>query len=121
MTPIPEVPLPDLVVAADWGVGWEKRWMARAVREKGSTSYTLSRADGLDIALTPSAEEWGEAGFASSDDFDPMLRVVGMLRTLRTEPSLEPPDEPRVRKVEGWILGPPRPESSGSRRKILPR
>ncbi len=321
MTPIPEIPLPDLVVAADWGVGWEKRWMARAVREKGSAVYTLShpvpvgdsgkflervcrhlpnggtalvgfdfpiglpgryaedqfpglgfreilkklkadkntalfqptntpcratpfgpasskegiafgladlagklfftereilrecdsrskasslfftlgarqvgraaadgwqkviepaldeislwpfdgpladllarpgvvmaeiypalffgsvvkgagkekgeprtrvfrdllekaRADGLDIALTPSAEEWVEAGFASSDDFDPMLSVVGMLRTLRTEPSLEPPDEPRVREVEGWILGPPRPETAGPRGKILPR
>ncbi|HSN85588.1 MAG TPA: hypothetical protein VL025_02470 [Thermoanaerobaculia bacterium] len=80
-----------------------------------------ARADGLEIVLTPSAEEWVEAGFASSDDFDPMLSVVGMLRHLRTEPALEPPDEPRVRKVEGWILGPPRPKTAGPRGKILPR
>lgn len=80
-----------------------------------------ARADGLDIALTPSAQEWVEAGFASSDDFDPMLSVVGMLRHLRTESSLEPPDVPQVREVEGWILGPPRPESGSPSAKIPSR
>lgn len=80
-----------------------------------------ARAAGLEIVLTPSADEWVEAGFASSDDFDPMLSVVGMLHTLLTEPSLEPFDEPGGRQVEGWILGPPRPESSGPRTKISPR
>jgi hypothetical protein len=64
-----------------------------------------ARGDGVEIVLTPSAEEWVEAGFASSDDFDPMLSVVGMLRALATRPSLEPPGEPAVRRVEGWILG----------------
>jgi hypothetical protein len=32
---------PDLIVAADWGVGWGKRWMACAVREEDG-SYTIS-------------------------------------------------------------------------------
>lgn len=38
----PEIPLPDLLVAADWGVQWQKRWRARAVREPGGTAYTFS-------------------------------------------------------------------------------
>lgn len=57
------------------------------------------------IALTDSAEEWVEAGFASSDDFDPMLSVVGMLRDLWTGQPQEPPDDPAIQQVEGWILG----------------
>lgn len=63
-----------------------------------------ARSEGMEIALTPSAEEWVEAGFASSDDFDPMLSVVGMLRALRTGQLREPPDGPAA-QVEGWILG----------------
>jgi hypothetical protein len=68
-----------------------------------------SRKEGLEVALTPWAEEWVEAGFSSSDDFDPMLSVLGLLHLLRTESFLALPDEQSVREVEGWILGPPRP------------
>jgi hypothetical protein len=67
-----------------------------------------SREEGLEVVLTPSAEEWVEAGFSSSDDFDPMLSVLGLLHLLRTESFLAMPDEQAVREMEGWILGPPR-------------
>jgi hypothetical protein len=63
------------------------------------------RRAGVKITLTSSAEEWVDTGFASSDDFDPMLSVLGMLQALRKGASIEPPDDPAVRRVEGWMLG----------------
>lgn len=119
---------PGIVIAEIYPALFFGKVSKGAGKEDGSTRRLVfeallakSRAAGLEITLTATADEWVEAGFASSDDFDPMLSVVGMLRTLLTEPSLEPPDEPRVREVEGWILGPPRQETASRRRKILPQ
>lgn len=64
-----------------------------------------ARSEGVEITLTPSADEWVEAGFASSDDFDPMLSILGMLRALQAGQPLQPADAPVVDQVEGWILG----------------
>lgn len=83
----------------------EGKEAAEARRRVFGELLEKARSEGVEIALTPTAEEWVEAGFASSDDFDPMLSVVGVLRALRSKPFVELPSEPVVRRVEGWILG----------------
>ena len=70
----------------------------RATREKGFS------AAGTHGRIGPWTEEWVEAGFASSDDFDAMVSVLGMLLALAAPGELEPAD-PAVRSVEGWMLG----------------
>src|SRR5689334_9094333 len=68
----------------------EGKEAAEARRRVFGELLEKARSEGMEIALTPSAEEWVEAGFASSDDFDPMLSVVGMLRALQAQPFVEP-------------------------------
>ncbi len=65
--------------------------------------------DGAEIFLTPSAEEWIEAGFASSDDFDAMAGTVGMIQSLALGERQEPPPDSAIQRVEGWMLGLPLP------------
>lgn len=65
----------------------------------------VAQEDGAKLTLTDTAQEWVEAGFASSDDFDALSGVVGMLRALAKGDRIEPPDGEVVRRVEGWMLG----------------
>ena len=70
-----------------------------------SEIWRTAHEGGAEIALTPSAEEWIEVGFASSDDFDAMAGVVGMIQALALGGRQEPLLDSAARRVEGWMLG----------------
>ena len=61
--------------------------------------------------LTPAAEleafvqDGFGAGREGENAFDSVVGLIGMLLVLRGLRPAEPPDEPAVRRVEGWMLG----------------
>jgi Protein of unknown function (DUF429) len=91
--------------------GGKRRQTARAV----NACRLLDWADPLEIAAAPGLAAEIAAGFGSDagadDRFDAVVGLFGLLNVVRgARPSGEP-DEPVVRRIEGWILGlaPPPP------------
>ena len=60
---------------------------------------------GLDAALRAEMEDGFGAGPSGDDRFDAVVGLFGMLNVvLGLRPSGEP-DDPVVRRIEGWMLG----------------
>lgn len=122
--PLADLLQPGAVVVAEIYPGWFYRKLKDpAANEKGGKEAVSTRrfrwnsflqkvsAAGINLELTESAVEWAEAGFASSDDFDAMVSVLGMLLA-QASPEAPELSDPAVRLVEGWMLGVgPKPES----------
>jgi hypothetical protein len=87
------------------------------IRSKNKAEYRLAEkvqkrlmeaTEESRVTFTPSAIDWIERGFGASHDFDALVSLLGMLKTVAELPdgglgSRDP--EGRVRSVEGWIWG----------------
>jgi hypothetical protein len=85
--------------------GGKRRQAARA----GCADLLLAWAERAEVTLEPELVDDIKAGFGlrpgADDRFDAVVGVCGMLNVLRgARPSGEP-DDPVVRRIEGWILG----------------
>jgi len=69
----------------------------------------LAEAQRLDVAADPSARAEIEEGFGAGpngeDRFDAVVGLLGMLGVVHGRRCSGEPDDPVVRRVEGWILG----------------
>ena len=69
----------------------------------------LACARALKVALAPPLAAAIENGFGAAPDgedpFDSTVGLFGMLNVLSGARAASEPDDPLVRKVEGWILG----------------
>jgi hypothetical protein len=69
----------------------------------------LAEMEGLGVAADPAAAAEIKDGFGATSDgedrFDAVIGLLGMLLVLRGQRASGEPDDPVVRRVEGWILG----------------
>jgi hypothetical protein len=69
----------------------------------------LCEARRLDVAVEPAARAEIEDGFGGGADgedrFDAVVGLLGMLGVVRGRRAPGAPDDPVIRRVEGWILG----------------
>jgi hypothetical protein len=69
----------------------------------------LAAAARLDVDVEPAAQAEIEDGFGGGTDgedrFDALVGLLGMLGVVRGERGSGEPDDPVVRRIEGWILG----------------
>jgi hypothetical protein len=69
----------------------------------------LARARELGIALEPALRATIEAGFGAApegeDAFDATVGLIGLVNVVRGRRPPGDPQDPVIRKVEGWILG----------------
>jgi hypothetical protein len=64
----------------------------------------LNWAQSVNVTLDPELQRAIEDGFPNDDAFDATVGLFGMLEVLMKRGSGEPDDE-KVKKLEGWILG----------------
>jgi hypothetical protein len=81
---------------------------SRAARH-AMAARLLAAARRLDVALEPAAQAEIEGGFGAGADgvdrFDAVVGLLGMFGVIRGERTSGEPDDPVVRRIEGWILG----------------
>lgn len=90
--------------------GGRRRGSKRVQADRAANAAALlDRARALDLALAPALSEAIDTGFGpapdAEDPFDATVGLLGMLNVLRGGRAPGAPDDPVVRKVEGWILG----------------
>jgi hypothetical protein len=85
--------------------GGKRRQAARA----GCADPLLAWAKRAEVTLAPELVDDIKAGFGprpgADDRFDAVVGVFGMLNVLRGGRPSGEPDDPVVRRIEGWILG----------------
>ena len=81
---------------------------SRAARQAAACRL-LCAARGLDVEVEPSTRAEIEGGFGGSteaeDRFDAVVGLLGMLGVVCGRRCSGEPDDPVIRRVEGWILG----------------
>ena len=81
---------------------------SRAAR-RAAGARLLAEARRLEVAADPAARaeilDGFGAGADGEDRFDAMVGLLGMLGVVRGHRGSGEPDDPLVRRVEGWILG----------------
>ena len=103
---------------------WNKRKLADRVRICRLLSF---KAAELGISFSASAQSQMEAGFESDDGFDAATALVSMVQVVLGRRGCDPPDDPAVSRIEGWILGQileicePKPEGHRTRSGRRPR
>jgi hypothetical protein len=69
-------------------------------------SHLKGWAASLDLGLEPALRDMIEKGFAEGDDaFDAVIGLIGMIAVVTGRRQPGEPNEDRIRKLEGWILG----------------
>jgi quercetin dioxygenase-like cupin family protein len=74
---------------------------ARAANARALLDWARRRSLGLE----PELERGLQTGFASDDAFDAVVGLFGMLNVVMKYRAPGEPDDDRVRRVEGWMLG----------------
>jgi hypothetical protein len=81
---------------------------SRCARGAAAASL-LAAARQLDVDVEPAARTEIEAGFGAGADgedrFDAVVGLLGMVGVVRGRRGSGEPDDPVVRRIEGWILG----------------
>jgi len=69
----------------------------------------LASASSVELTISNKLRKNIESGFGDGsegeDVFDALVGLLGMLQVLRGFRSCETPDDPDIRRIEGWILG----------------
>jgi hypothetical protein len=76
----------------------------RAARARNGIALRAASAR-LGVELSPDVQSEIESGFASDDQFDAFVGLLGMIDVIRGRPSGEPRNDAGVVTVEGWIFG----------------
>lgn len=96
------------------GDRWSKR---RSADRQRYGEFLLRWADDHRVVIPAELEELIRRGFgphaAGEDPFDAVVGVMGMVNIVLGPHSAREPAAERVRRIEGWILGQPPPESPG--------
>jgi len=88
-------------LGVDVGRAGKRQRPARA--ETGAALLMWSRRRGVE--LEPELEEELRTGFVSDDAFDAVVGLFGMLNVMMKYRAPGEPDDDRVRRIEGWMLG----------------
>ncbi|HWQ04178.1 MAG TPA: hypothetical protein VN452_02365 [Longilinea sp.] len=69
----------------------------------------LGNASSVELTISNDLRQCIESGFGDGvegeDVFDALVGLLGMLQVLRVIRPCETPDDPDIRRIEGWILG----------------
>jgi hypothetical protein len=92
------------------GISLRRRGGKRSQNARRAVAtQSLAELDRLDVTAEAAARAETEDGFGTmsngEDRFDAMVGLLGMLLVLRRQRGSGEPDDPVVRRVEGWILG----------------
>jgi hypothetical protein len=109
--PLEELLRTHRVVVVETYPGEVYRHLGVAVRKSARQdrarhgSTLRAAASRLGVELLPELQSEIDGGFASDDQFDAFVGLLGMIDVVRGRSSGEPRDDRDVVTVEGWILG----------------
>ena len=113
------------ISALDAAAAWRQ---AQQAARRATRRRLLARRDGSASTADPAARAEIEDGFGAGADgedrFDAVVGLLGMLNVVLGRRASGEPDDPVVRRIEGWILGQSRlslrPTSRASRPRCRP-
>ena len=88
-----------------FGAGGKRAQAGRAANASLLIDHAGALGVGLDPRLRAAVEDGFGAGPGGEDPFDATVGLLGMLNVLSGGRPPSAPDDPAVRKIEGWILG----------------
>lgn len=88
-----------------FGAGGKRAQTGRAANAAALIARARSLGVDLDAPLRAALEDGFGAGSGGDDPFDATVGLLGMLNVLCGGRAPGAPDDPVVRKIEGWILG----------------
>jgi hypothetical protein len=75
------------------------------IRRKRLSERLLEIATELHIDFSEDVRNALMVGFDGAEDFESIANLIAVVSTLKGKPQAEPPDDPFVLAIEGWIFG----------------